>query len=131
MGKLARLNLLAAGQGADDVLGLQIENVLDRRLQTQVKEKGLARSVKQARQIITHGHVSVEGHKITSPSHIITVSEEQNLDFAGGSSFQDPTHPERIQEEKEIEKKEGKKKEEVEEAAVKEEELEAVEKQIE
>ena len=58
--RLVRLNLVAENAKMDDILGLDIRNIMDRRLQTQVFSKGLARSVKQARQFIIHGHIFVK-----------------------------------------------------------------------
>jgi len=79
------------------VLGLTINDVLDRRLETVVFKKGFARTCKQARQFILHGHVLVGGKKLTSPSHLVTVDEEARIEFMPTSSLADPEHPERAQ----------------------------------
>src|SRR3989344_1339576 len=47
--RLNKLGLVSTDAQLDDVLGLSVRNFLDRRLQTQIYKKGLARSVKQAR----------------------------------------------------------------------------------
>ncbi|MCC7574608.1 30S ribosomal protein S4 [Candidatus Woesearchaeota archaeon] len=79
----------------DEILGLDIQQLLDRRLQTVVFKKGLARTIKQARQMITHRHIAVNGIKITAPGYLVKVSEEASVIFMPSSSFSDESHPER------------------------------------
>ena len=62
-----------------DVLGLTLNNWLDRRLQTFVFKKGLANSVKEARQKIVHKHVAVDGSVINIPSFIVTKNLEDKI----------------------------------------------------
>ena len=81
---------------------------MERRLQTRLLRQNLARSVKQARQMITHGHITVSGKTITSPSYLVTVSEDVALGFANNSNFVDPEHPERLTDEKKEEVKDEK-----------------------
>ena len=71
----------------DDILSISLEQILDRRLQTLVYKKGLARSIYQARQMVTHGHISVAGNVIDSPSALIKIEEEKTLDFAPNSPY--------------------------------------------
>tara|TARA_Y100000310_G_C20660020_1_gene804207 strand:- start:1535 stop:2236 length:702 start_codon:yes stop_codon:yes gene_type:complete len=85
--KLVRVGLIAPSSSVEDVLGIDLKQLLDRRLQTVVFKKGLAQSVKQARQIIVHGHVTVAGSKITIPSYIISVNEESSVNLVPGSFF--------------------------------------------
>lgn len=93
--KLVKLGLLAADAKIEDVLNISTKSILDRRLQTIIFRKGLAKSMKQARQFITHGHIIVSGKKISSPSYLVTLADENNLVFAEGSSLADEAHPER------------------------------------
>ncbi len=95
LSRLARLGLLSGGASLNDVLSLSVRDVLDRRLQTVVYKKGLARSVKQARQFITHNHILVEGKTLGVPSYIVPVSEEASITFVEASALQSPDHPER------------------------------------
>ncbi len=95
LARLARLGLIKQTAKLDDVLGLTINDVLNRRLETVVFKKGFARTCKQARQFILHGHVLVGGKKLTSPSHLVTVDEEARIEFMPTSSLADPEHPER------------------------------------
>ncbi len=92
--KLGRLGLISEAGTMDDILGLGIRNLLERRLQTIVFKKGMSRSISQARQFIVHGHVSVGNKKITSASYLVTLQEEPNVSFMGKSSFSNPDHPE-------------------------------------
>lgn len=87
--KLAKMGLLPKDSTLDDVLGLSIENLLDRRLETVVHRTGLTRTPKQARQAIVHGHVSIGSKKISFPSYIVTVEEEGSI----SSTFK-PQEPE-------------------------------------
>ena len=64
-----------------EVLSLNKEDLLKRRLQSIVVSKKLAATHKQSRQLITHKHVTLEGHKINSPSHLTTVDEENSLEL--------------------------------------------------
>lgn len=98
--KLRKLGIIGASAGADDILGLGIETLLERRLQTLVFKQGLARSVKQARQFITHGHILIGDKKVGVPGYIVPVSEESQIAFTTTSSLFDPEHPERAVTEK-------------------------------
>ena len=63
----------------DDVLQIGLEDILSRRLQTIIFKKGLANSMKHARQLIVHGHVTVNEKKIFWPSYIVEKSDEDRL----------------------------------------------------
>ncbi len=95
MGKLRRLGMLSAGAQLEDVLSLSLTNVLERRLQTQVFRKKLSRSMKQARQFITHRHIAVGDCEITSPSYLVAQEEEGRITFKGRSPLAAEGHPER------------------------------------
>jgi len=78
--KLQKLGLLNKDATLDDVLGLNVEKLLDRRLQTFVFKNNLANTSKQARQLITHGHVAVDGRKIVYPGFNISQGlEKKNI----------------------------------------------------
>ena len=66
----------------DDILSLSVKDVLERRLQTIVKRQGLAKSMAQSRQLVSHGFISVKGRKVTSPSYILTIDDEKMLGYA-------------------------------------------------
>ncbi|MBI4150694.1 30S ribosomal protein S4 [Candidatus Woesearchaeota archaeon] len=94
--RLQRLGLIKAGAKLDDILSLTLRNMLERRLQTMVCRKGFARSMKQARQFITHQHVVVNNKIITSPNYIVLTSEEPSLSIIGSSALSKAEHPERV-----------------------------------
>ena len=85
--KLSKMGLLFEDASLDDVLDLNIEALLNRRLQTMVFKKGLARSIHEARQLITHGHIAINGRRITSPGYFVKRHEENAISYAPGSPF--------------------------------------------
>lgn len=80
--KLARLGILKEGAVLDDVLSLDARAVLERRLQTIVVRKGLARTTSQARQLITHGFIAVNGRKVSRPGVMIILEDEGAISHA-------------------------------------------------
>jgi len=78
--KLVNLGMLEKGAGLDDVLGMTIENLLGRRLQTILLRKGIATTPIQARQMIVHGHVKIGGRKATHPSTLVLKDEEDKIE---------------------------------------------------
>ena len=82
LNKLARLGVLKEGSSLDDVLSLGVRDVLDRRLQTLVVRKGLARSMAQSRQLITHGFVAIGPRRLSAPSYIVDKEGEQSLHYS-------------------------------------------------
>ncbi|MEK6939042.1 MAG: 30S ribosomal protein S4 [Nanoarchaeota archaeon] len=96
MDKLQRYGLLQTGAGLDQVLSIQLKDVLERRLQSIIFRKGFARTMKQARQFITHRHVSIGNQEITSPGYMLTIEEENVLNFKSTSSLSNADHPERV-----------------------------------
>ena len=86
--KLYRLGIIEKENATlDDILGLTEESYLERRLQTIVFKKGLARSIYQARQLITHGHIAIGGKRVTSPGYIVPKEEEDLIDYYPTSPF--------------------------------------------
>lgn len=77
--KLIGLGLLDAGASLDNVLDLNLEKMLERRLQTIVYRKGLANTPKQARQFVVHGYVRIDGRKVVYPSYIVPKIEESKI----------------------------------------------------
>ena len=81
MKHLWKLGLLDKDAELRDILDLTVEDVLRRRLQTMVYEKGLARTIKQARQMIVHGYIAIDGTRVRSPGHIVKREEDDKIDF--------------------------------------------------
>lgn len=93
--RLSRLGLINPESKVEDVLNLKTRDLLERRLQTIVYRKGLARTMKQARQFIVHEHIRVKGNKITSPSKLVRNEEENTIEFCEKSTLSNAEHPER------------------------------------
>ncbi|MCQ2079346.1 MAG: 30S ribosomal protein S4, partial [archaeon] len=92
--KCARMGVLpVTGGDLNAILVLQNEDILSRRLQTIVFQKGLATTIKQARQLINHGHIFVDGHKVTVPGYIVLREEEGSVEYNPASPFTDEMHP--------------------------------------
>ena len=83
--KLNKTGLLDKNATLDDVLSLTVENILERRLQTIVFQKKLANTPKQARQLITHGHIAVDGRRTMYPFLFITRGLEKKISIYSGS----------------------------------------------
>jgi small subunit ribosomal protein S4 len=86
--RLVRLGLVSPGATIDDVLSLKVEDLLERRLQTLVWRKGIARSPHQARQLVFHGHISVRDRTVTRPNYLVSRAEEESIasSAAGGAA---------------------------------------------
>ena len=85
--KLNRLGILSPEAEFEDILLLTVEDILKRRLQTLVFEKGLATTVYEARQKIVHKHIVIGEKLINSPSYIVKSAEEDLIRFAPKSPF--------------------------------------------
>ena len=85
--KLQKLGVLGSESEFDDVLLLTVEDVLKRRLQTLVFEKGLASTIYEARQKIVHNHIQIGNKRMNSPSYIVKKEEEDLISFAPSSPF--------------------------------------------
>ncbi len=92
LNSMYRKGLIGNDATLDDVLSLDVEDILNRRLQAQVYYKGLAMSMKQARQLVTHGHISVGDQKITIPSYPVSREEEDEIRYSLGSALHNDAH---------------------------------------
>ena len=79
LASLHNKGLVATGAILDDVLTLGTEDILNRRLQAQVYYKGLASTMKQARQLVTHGQICIGDQKVTIPSYPVSRDEEESV----------------------------------------------------
>lgn len=82
MKSLVRIGLVGEGATLDDVLNLDINTMLSRRLQTIVQRKFSFKTPYQARQAIVHGHVTIGERTITVPSYIVKTDEESQINLA-------------------------------------------------
>ncbi len=81
--KLTRLGILE-NPTIEDILAIKAEDLLERRLQSQVCSRGIANTMKEARQLITHNHVIVGNRIINIPSYTISKIEEDNITLKEG-----------------------------------------------
>jgi small subunit ribosomal protein S4 len=95
--RLQRLGILAEEESLADVLSLEVTDILERRLQTVVYRNGLANTIGQARQYISHGHITVEGARVQRPGYKVYVAEEGAIEFDETSPLSDKLHPERAE----------------------------------
>jgi len=92
---MQRAGLLGPDADIANVLSLKVQAQLERRLQTLVHRKGLARSPKQARQLVTHGHIAIAGRRVNIPGYRVTRIEEPQISYYGKSPFVADSHTER------------------------------------
>jgi len=93
--KLKRYGILSQEGGLDDILALDARNFLDRRLQTQVYRQGFANTLRQSRQFITHGHIAIEGKKVTVPGYMVTKEDELKIEYYLNSPLKSESHVQR------------------------------------
>eukprot|EP00656_Telonema_subtile_P013778 TRINITY_DN16_c0_g1_i6.p1 TRINITY_DN16_c0_g1~~TRINITY_DN16_c0_g1_i6.p1 ORF type:complete len:209 (-),score=57.08 TRINITY_DN16_c0_g1_i6:217-843(-) len=74
-------------QRLDYVLALKVENFMERRLQTIVFKRGLARSVHHARVLIRQKHIRVGRQIVDIPSFMVRVESQPHIEFALSSPF--------------------------------------------
>ncbi|MFB6174190.1 MAG: 30S ribosomal protein S4 [Halobacteriales archaeon] len=96
--RLVRYGILGENDGLGDVLALDETDLLERRLQTVVYRQGLANTIDQARQFVTHGHVVVGDRRVQAPGYTLEVEEEDDIAFDQHSPLADELHPERADE---------------------------------
>jgi|TARA_Y100000310_G_scaffold344970_2_gene460869 small subunit ribosomal protein S4 len=85
LGRLTRLGIISKDSTMSDILAINVRNVLDRRLQTILNAKGIAKSSKEARQMIVHGQVKYKGRKHTLPGSMVSVADEATISYTGPS----------------------------------------------
>ncbi len=79
LSKLQKLAILDNNGSVEDILSLTIKDILERRLQTRVLRKGLAKTMAQSRQLITHGFIAIDNKAVNVPSYIVTGEEDKLL----------------------------------------------------
>jgi len=88
MNRMFKMGLLNEGENKlDYVLGLTVQKFMERRLQTVVYKKQLARSIHHARVLIRQRHFRVGKQLVNIPSFMVRVKSEKNIDFAPTSPF--------------------------------------------
>ena len=95
--RLRRIGILGDADDISSVLSLDVTDLLERRFQTVAYRQGFGSSPQQARQFIVHGHVTVDGARVTRPSVKMDVSDESAIAFDETSPLADDLHPERAE----------------------------------
>ena len=85
---LIKQGFLGENAKLEDVLNLTTEDVLRRRLQTMVHQKGLAHTAKESRILVVHGHIALDGKKIDAPSYLVKSGQEDLIGFYEGSPME-------------------------------------------
>ena len=93
LNSLTKKGLLQTGADVGDVLEINVEHMLSRRLQSVVYYKGLAPSMRAARNLIVHGHICIGDQRMTVPGYHVLKEEEDLLRYSENSPFIDPEHP--------------------------------------
>lgn len=75
------LGLVKGDAELEDLFTLNVTDFLDRRLQTAVNRRGYADTAKEARQLVVHGHVYVDGKRVNVPSYVLTKEEEKKVEL--------------------------------------------------
>ena len=84
---LTKIGLVDQSSTLDDVLNLQVNDLLSRRLQTIAQKKLFFKTPYQARQAIVHGHIMIGDRVITIPSYIVKIEEEEKIHLIPESRF--------------------------------------------
>ena len=92
LGSLYKKGLLQEGADVGDVLEINVEHMLSRRLQSVVYYRGLAPSMRAARNLIVHGHICIGEQRMTVPGYHVLKEEEEQLRFSQNSPFSEPEH---------------------------------------
>ncbi|MCK4314068.1 30S ribosomal protein S4 [Candidatus Bathyarchaeota archaeon] len=91
--RLKKLGIVHEEAVLDDILDSTIEDILERRFQTVVFRKNLAKSIYQARQLVTHGHIAIGNQRVTVPSYLVTRKEENQITYTPHSPIANSRHP--------------------------------------
>ena len=84
---LTKIGLVDQSSTLDDVLNLQVNDLLSRRLQTIAQKKLFFKTPYQARQAIVHGHVMIGDNIVTIPSYVVKTAEENKIRLTPESHF--------------------------------------------
>ena len=92
---LTRMGILPSGSSLDDVLALETESILNRRLQTLVYLKGFSNTIIHSRQLINHGHIGIGEKKVDIPGFIVPKDDESEINYLNKSPLNELSHPAR------------------------------------
>ncbi len=78
------------------MLALTTEDLLQRRFEWIVFQRGLAPTTVGARQWITHGHLSIGDHRVTRPGYLVPSAEEPMITYCPTSPLANEDHQVRV-----------------------------------
>jgi len=84
---LSKIGLVDQNSTLDDVLNLQVNDLLSRRLQTMAQRILFFKTPYQARQAIVHGHIMIGDSVVTIPSYVVKTEEEEKIRLIPESRF--------------------------------------------
>ncbi|MCL4388537.1 MAG: 30S ribosomal protein S4 [Candidatus Marsarchaeota archaeon] len=79
--RLVKYGISSESPTLDSLLDLKENAILERRLQSVVFRHGLARTMKQARQLITHGFIAINGKKVNRPGMLVSKEDEPGIGY--------------------------------------------------
>lgn len=91
--------LFAIASASEEVTGIAFFRILESRLDNLVFRMSFARSRRGARQLVNHGHITVNGNKVDIPSYlckvgdVIALKEGHSLEIVKQSLESKPTTP--------------------------------------
>ena len=84
---LSRNGLVEENATLDDVLNLEVNDLLSRRLQSFVMKKFNFKTPYQARQAVIHGHIMIGDKTVDIPSYVVKTNEENTVKLSAESKF--------------------------------------------
>jgi small subunit ribosomal protein S4 len=79
--RLSKYGIATKTSTLDNLLDLKENAFLSRRLQSLVFKRGLAKTIKQSRQLIVHGYISIGGKRVNRPGYLVSVDEESKIGY--------------------------------------------------
>ena len=79
--RLSKYGIANKTSSLDNLLDLKENAFLSRRLQSLVFKRGMAKTIKQARQLIVHGYISIGGKRVNRPGYLVSVDEESKIGY--------------------------------------------------
>lgn len=113
--KANRIGLVRENAELEEILSLNVTDFLDRRLQTAVNRRGYSDTVREARQIVVHGHVYVDGQRVTVPGYMLDQEEEKEIEVIIPENDSEDEEVEGAEESEEVAEEDGEEETEAEE----------------
>ena len=86
-----------------DILDLKVEDILERRLPTIIVKKKLANTSFEARQLVVHKKVLINGKVMDAPSYLVPINDEKAIELKKKNKKPKAEAKEEVQEVAEVE----------------------------